>query len=130
MENKPNTKKSLLLSSKKRITAVVGATLILLAVIIGLYFAMQPQRTVANFCQSAKAEKNNFKANTSYDILLGSFKKLDAVAPNDIHPDTSLIVKGYESIVSDPSKAMASELGISSAQLRVNDYIAKNCSDY
>ncbi len=130
MENKSSTKRNALFSSKKRVWIILAAILVLVAVIIGLYLAVQPQRTVANFCQSAKAEKSNFKANTSYDILLGSFRKLDAVAPNDIHPDTTLIVKGYESIVNDPSKAIASELGISSPQMRVNDYISKNCPNY
>lgn len=127
--DKQNHQKSSTSLSKKR-TIVIVIAVLLLAVIIGLFFAMQPQRTVANFCQSAKDEKNNFKANTSYDKLLVSFKKLDAVAPEDIHSDTSLIVKGYESIVSDPSKAISSEAGISSSQMRVNDYIIKKCPDY
>lgn len=129
MENKLNTKKNPIFSNK-RVLVILAAALILIAVIIGLYFAMQPQRTVANFCQSAKEQKSNFKANASYETLLGAFKKLDAVAPNDIHSDTSLIVKGYESIVGDPSKAVAAELGFSSAQIRVNDYISKNCPNY
>ena len=114
----------------KKLIVIIITTLILLAVITGLFIAMQPQRSIENFCQTAKEEKNNFKANTSYDKLLGSFRKLDAVAPEDIRSDTSLIVKGYDSIVSDPSKAVASELGVSSSQMRVNDYITKNCPNY
>lgn len=110
--------------------AAIIAIFILVAIIIGLFIAMQPQRTVENFCRSAKEEKSNFKANTSYDKLLESFRKLDTVAPKDIRSDTSLIVKGYDSIVSDPSKAVTSELGISSSQMRVNDYITKNCPNY
>jgi len=129
MDSKQNNHKVSTLLSKKRMLVIILAAF-LLAAIVGLFFAMQPQRTVANFCQSAKDEKNNFKANTSYDKLLGSFKKLDAVAPEDIHSDTSLIVKGYESIVSDPSKAISSEVGISSSQMRVNNYITKSCPDY
>lgn len=129
MDSKQNHHKNPISLSKKRMLAIIIAAL-LLVVIVGLFFAMQPQRTVANFCQSAKDEKNNFKANTGYDKLLGSFKKLDAVAPEDIHSDTSLIIKGYESIVGDPSKAISSEAGISSSQMRVNDYIIKNCPDY
>jgi len=115
--------------NKRTMTAII-AVLILVAIIIGLSIAMQPQRTVENFCQSAKEEKSNFKANASYDKLLGSFKKLDAVAPEDIHPDTSLVVKGYESIARDPSEAVSSELGMSSSQMRINNYITKNCSNY
>lgn len=130
MENKPGAMKNSILPSKKRIVIIIVAVLILIAAIISLYLVMQPQRTVANFCQSAKEEKTNFKANTNYDTLLGSFKKLDMVAPDDIHSDTSLVVKGYESIVSDPSKAVASELGISSAQMRINNYITKKCPNY
>ncbi|SRR6266496_462694 len=117
-------------SKKRNLMIIIISVLILIAVIIGLFIAMQPQRTTENFCQSAKDEKGNFKANIGYDKLLGSFKKLDAVAPDDIHSDTSLIVKGYESIVNDPSKAVSSELGISSSQMRVNNYITKNCPNY
>jgi hypothetical protein len=117
-------------SKKRNLIIIIISVLILIAVIIGLFIAMQPQRTTENFCQSAKDEKGNFKANIGYDKLLGSFKKLDAVAPDDIHSDTSLIVKGYESIVNDPSKAVSSELGISSSQMRVNNYITKNCPNY
>jgi hypothetical protein len=117
-------------SKKRNLIVIIISVLILIAVIIGLFVAMQPQRSVANFCKSAKEEKSNFKANTSYDKLLGSFKKLDAVAPDDIHADTSLVVKGYESIINDPSKAVSAELGISSSQMRVNDYITKSCPDY
>jgi capsular polysaccharide biosynthesis protein len=114
----------------KKLVIIIVTVLLLVAAGIGLFFAIQPQRTVENFCRSAKEEKSNFKANTSYDKLLGSFRKLDAVAPEDIRSDTSLIVKGYDSIVSDPSKAVTSELGISSSQMRVNDYITKNCPNY
>ena len=127
MENKPTNS---ILSNKRNLAIIITAVLILVAVIVGLFIATQPQRSVENFCQSAKEEKDNFKANTSHDKLLGSFKKLDAVAPEDIHPDTSLIVKGYESIVSDPSKAVSVEFGIAGSQMRVGDYITKSCPNY
>jgi hypothetical protein len=129
MDKRQDDRKKSMPLLKKRTLAIIIAVLVLLVALVG-FFVMQPQRTVANFCKSAKDEKSNFKANTSYDKLLGSFKKLDTVAPEDIHPDTSLIVKGYESIVSDPSKAISSEAGISSSQMRVNDYIIENCPDY
>lgn len=118
------------LHTKKRLLLAGASIAALICIIAILVSVTHLQRTVVNFCQSAKSEKGNFKASTSYDKLLGSFKKIDAVAPEDIHSDTSLIVKGYESIVSDPSKAISSEAGVSSSQMRVNDYIIKNCPNY
>lgn len=117
-------------SNKRNLTFIVVVALIFVVVIIGLFIIMQPQRSVESFCQAAKEEKNNFKRNAGYDKLLSSFRKLDAVAPEKVHSDTSLIVKGYESIVSDPSKAVSAELGIAGSQMRVNDYIIKNCPNY
>jgi hypothetical protein len=119
-----------ILSNKRNLVGIVTAVFIFVAVLIGLFMAVQPQRSVENFCKAAKEEKGNFKGGSGYDKLLGSFKKLDAVAPKDIHSDTSLIVKGYESIVSDPSKAVSAEFGIIGSQMRVNDYIIKNCPNY
>lgn len=115
---------------QKRLLIIASSTLLIILFVIIFFTLTQPSRSVANFCRVAKEEKHNFKANTSYDNLLGSFKKLDTVAPGEIHSDTALIVKGYESIANDPSKATTSELGISSPQLRVNDYIAKNCQGF
>lgn len=126
-QNKINSIKQ---SAKRTASVIIGGMLVLACVILAFSFLTQPQRSVANFCQSAKEEKDNFKANTSYDKLLDSFKKLDVVAPKDIHSDTSLIVKGYESITSDPSKAVSAELGMNNSQMRVSDYITKNCPGY
>ena len=116
--------------TKRKILVIVGGIIALVCVILAFIILTQPERSVASFCKTAKSEKSNFKANTGYDKLLGSFKKLDSVAPDEIHSDTSLIVKGYEAIVKDPSKSVSSELGISNSQMRVNDYITKNCPDY
>lgn len=128
MENKLNKKHLAFLSKKRNI--IIASSLLLVLIIIWLFFLMQPQRTVANFCQTAKEEKSNFQANTNYNTLLGAFNKLDAVAPDTIHPDTSLIANGYQSIVSDPSKATMTELGMANSQLKVSNYITKNCPNY
>lgn len=129
MENKLN-KKHLAFLSKKRNIIIIVSSLLLVLIIIALFFLMQPQRTVVNFCQVAKDEKSNFQANTNYSTLLDTFKKLDAVAPNTIRPDTSLIANGYQSIVSDPSKATMTELGMANSQLKVSNYITQNCPNY
>ena len=122
--------KSLPFSFNRRRVVIIIAACLLIAAIFGLFMVMQPLRTIENFCQAAKEEKSSFKGGVGYDKLLVSFKKLDVVAPKDIHSDTSLIVKGYESIVSDPSKAVSAEFGIAGSQMRVGDYITKNCPNY
>lgn len=55
------------MTSKKRntILAIVGATL--LAVFIGLFFVLQPSRTVANFCMTAKEEKPVLTGDVNYE---------------------------------------------------------------
>ena len=119
------------LSRKKRTLVIITiAALVLIVIIIGVFFAMQPQRTVANFCSVAKEEKSNFQAGTNYSTLLDTFKKFDAVAPNQVRSDTSLVVNGYQSIVNDPSRATATELGIANSQSKISSYISKNCPDY
>lgn len=116
--------------TKRKILLILGGVVTLVCIVILFITLTQPERSVANFCEVAKEEKDSFKANTNYDRLLSSFVRLDTVAPDEIRSDTSLIVKGYESVVSDPSKSVLSELGISSSQIRVNDFIVKNCTDY
>lgn len=130
MENKLIKSKSLKLPPKKKLVVAIIAVLVIVAVIVGVFMAMQPQRTVANFCSVAKEEKSNFQAGTDYNTLLNAFKKLDSVAPDAIHPDTSLVASGYQSIVSDPSKTTTTELGMANSQLKVSGYITKNCPDY
>ena len=115
---------------QKKLLVIASSALLIILCVILFFFITQPSRSVENFCKVAKEEKGNFKRDASYDKLLSSFKKLDGVAPDTIDSDTSLIVKGYESILDDPSKAVASELGISNSQMRVNDYITKNCPNY
>lgn len=105
MENKLS-KKSLIFLSKKR-NIIIAVCAVFLVLIIVLFFLMQTQRTVANFCSVAKEEKSNFQAGTNYSTLFSTFKKLNAVAPNQVRSDTSLVVNGYQSIVNDPSKSIA-----------------------
>lgn len=118
------------LPEKKKLLIISIVAVVLICVILVLISIMQPQRTVTNFCQVAKEEGPHFKADTSPAVLLNVFKRIDAVSPDVIHPDTSVVVKGYQSIVDDPSKAIASELGMASSQLKVSDYIVKSCTGY
>ena len=117
----------LLMKRHKRVSIAIMAAIV---VIVVLFFALQPQRSVASFCSAAKSEKPNLKGDKSYDILLSTFKRFDAVAPSDIQPDTKAVVKGYEVIVADPSKTIGTEFGIMGSQMRISDYIQKNCKDF
>ena len=125
MKNEVNLK-----LTKKSLVIIIAVVVLLGLITVWLFFAMQPQRTVANFCSVAKEEKSNFQAGTNYSALLSTFKKLDAAAPDEVHSDTSLVVNGYQSIVNDPSKTTATELGMASSQLKISSYISKNCPDY
>ena len=129
MQSKTQKKDSALFS-KRKILIAGGLVALIACMIVALTLLTQPERSVANFCKVAKEEKSSFKSNTAYEKLLVSFKKIDQVAPEEIHPDTSLIVKGYESIASDPSEALSTELGISNSQMRVSSYITANCPDF
>ncbi|HMI08972.1 MAG TPA: hypothetical protein VK497_01065 [Candidatus Saccharimonadales bacterium] len=131
MENKQNThKNSSLLSDKKKLMLIAGAGVLVLIAIVSIFFLTKPERSVASFCRVAKEQKGSFDPDTGMEQLLSSVKKMDDVAPSEIHSDTSLIIKGYETIINDPSKATSTELGISGSQVRVSDYITKNCPDY
>lgn len=130
MENKLTNKNNPILSSKKRIVIVIIAAFVLVAIMIGIFFAMQPQRTVANFCRVAKEEKSTLVGDVNYDKRLDTYKKLEAVSPDDIRPDISTIRKGYEEIVKSPSNTLNTGLGMSGAENRRTDYIESNCKDF
>lgn len=123
-------KKNPALLLKRKILLIVGLVIMSICIFMASTLLIRPERSIANFCQAAKEEKDSFKSNTSYDKLLRSFEKIDQVAPEKIRHDTALIVKGYESIVNDPSETLSSELGITNSQMRVSDYITANCSDF
>lgn len=128
MENKLNSKNYT--PSKKRLLLILGAVLILVAVIIGLYFAMQPQRTVASFCRVAKEQKSILVGDVNYEKRLDAYRKLEVVSPDDIRPDITTIRKGYEEIVKSPSNTISTGFGMSGAENRRTDYINTNCKDF
>ncbi len=128
MENKLNNKKNLALSSKKRI--IVAIILVLVAGMIGLFFVVQPQRTVANFCRVAKEEKPTLVGDVNYEKRLDAYKKLETVSPDEIRPDISTIRKGYEDIVKSPSNTLSTGFGMSGAENRRTAYIESNCKDF
>lgn len=124
MKNKVNLKLA------KKSLVIIAVVILLGLITVWLFFAMQPQRTVANFCSVAKEEKPNFQAGANYTVLLSAFKKLNAVAPDEIHSETSSVVDGYQSIVNDSSKTTTAELGMANPQLKISSYISKSCPDY
>lgn len=109
---------------------IVIAALILVAVIIGLFIAMQPQRTAANFCKVAKEEKSILVGDVNYEKRLETYKKLETVSPDDIRPDITTIRKGYEEIVRNPSNTLSTGFGMSGAENRRTAYIDANCKDF
>jgi len=125
MENKSTTS---ILSKKRNLVIIIIAVLI--AVIIGLFIAMQLQRTVANFCKVAKEEKSTLVGDVNYEKRLETYKKLEAVSPDDIRPDITTIRKGYEEIVKNPSNTLNTGFGMSGAENRRTAYIDANCKDF
>lgn len=107
--------------------------ILVLAVSIAIVIAflmMQPERSVANFCNVAKQEKATLTGDVSYEKRLNAYKQLEAAAPNDIKPDITIIRKGYDDIVKNPSNTLATGLGMSSAENRRTVYINTNCKDF
>lgn len=127
MENNSTTS---ILSKKRNLVIIIVAVLILIAVIIGLFIAMQPQRTVANFCKVAKEEKSTLVGDVNYEKRLETYKKLEVVSPDDIRPDITTIRKGYEEIVKNPSNTLNTGFGMSGAENRRTAYIDANCKDF
>jgi hypothetical protein len=117
-------------SLPKKRTLVIITTLLFLAVIIGLFFAMRPERSIASFCRVAKEEKPILTGDVDYKKRLDSYKKLEAVSPNAIQSDITTIRKGYEQIVQDPSKTLSAGFGMSGAENRRTAYINSNCKDF
>lgn len=127
---KTDTKNKANLKLTKKSLVIVAAVVLLGLITVWLFLAVQPQRTVANFCSVAKEENPNFQAGANHTALLSAFKKLDAVAPDEIHSETSSVVDGYQSIVNDSSKTTTAELGMANSQLKISSYISKSCPDY
>ncbi len=128
---KQDKDKSGRMPTKKQTIIIGGILLALVAVIIiGLFFATQPERSVASFCRVAKEEKSVLTGDVNYEKRLESYKKLEAVSPDDIRPDISTIRKGYEEIVKNPSSTLSTGLGMSGAENRRTTYIDTNCKNF
>ncbi len=116
--------------TRKRPLFVVGCTLLLGCLVLIFVFLTQPQRTVANFCSTAKEEKAILVGNVNYRQRLDAYKRLEAVSPDAIQPDITIIRKGYEDIVSNPSDTLSAGLGMSGAENRRSAYINANCPNF
>lgn len=116
--------------SRKQIIlfSIVGIVAIL--VILIAFLLMQPERSVASFCRVAKQEKSVLVGDVPYEKRLESYKKLEAVSPDDIRSDISTIRKGYEEIVKSPSNTLSAGLGMTGAESRRTTYINTNCKDF
>lgn len=118
-----------MLMKHKPLAILVGVVIITCLVALFLLVA-RPERSVANFCRVAKEEKAVLVGDVSYEKRLESYKKLEAVSPDEILSDITTIRKGYESIVEDPSKTLSAGFGMSGAENRRTDYINQNCQDF
>ena len=127
MERKVENRKT---SAKRNILIITVIVALLVGIVIVLLFAMQPPRTVANFCKIAKEEKSVLTGNVNYEKRLELYKKLEAVSPDNIRSDITTVRKGYEEIIKSPSNTLGTGLGISGAENRRTAYINSNCKDF
>lgn len=110
---------------------ILGSSALLIILLVVIFFALtQPSRSVVSFCRVAKEEKSVLVGDVNYEKRLESYKKLEAVSPDNILSDITTIRKGYESIVQNPSNTINAGLGIAGAENRRTDYINKNCSNF
>jgi hypothetical protein len=107
----------------------VAAIIAAVAIVVVLFFALQPDRSIANFCKVANEEKQTIVGSENYEKRLETYKKLERVAPEEIRPDVTTIRKGQQDIVDNPSNTFATELGLSGSGDRLVKYISKNCSE-
>lgn len=114
---------------KKRIILIVTFIVLSLGIFLSIG-AFQPERTVANFCKVAIEEKATLVGNVNYEMRLEAYKKLEAVSPEDIHPDIKTIRRGYEEIIQNPSTSLSSGIGMSGSENRRTTYIEQNCKDF
>ena len=112
---------------------IMGCVLLAIAITIGLFSIFilnQPKRSVANFCEVAKDQKNILTSNSSNQELLTAYTKLEAVSPETIKSDIKTIRNGYKKVVNDNSSAIATGIEISSAENRRTIYVKSNCEDF
>lgn len=129
MKNMSFIKKNLPFLSTKRMRVILAAAIILIIIIIGLFFAVQPPRTIANFCQTVKEQKSILVGDVNYEKRVEAYKKLEAVSPDDIRPDITAIRKGYEEIVKNPSNTLGAGFGMAGSENRRDAFIKTNCKD-
>lgn len=101
----------------------------ILTFILFLLF-LQPERSVENFCQVLHDEKTAVTGNVNEEKRLEAYKKLEAVAPDDIRPDIATIRKGYEAVVANPAAIWTAGFGMMGAEGRRTEYIQKNCPEF
>lgn len=116
--------------TKRNSILLACSGLVVVILIIVVFLSIQPERSIANFCQVAKQQKTILTTDVSYDKRLEAYKRLEAVSPDDIRSDITTIRKGYESIVQNPSNTVSAGMGMSGAENRRTDYINKNCTDF
>lgn len=132
-QEKADNKKKFL-TQRNIVLLVLGVLAIFIlgiAIIVMTINLTQPERSVASFCSVTKEQKSVLvTGNENYEKRLEAYKKLEAVSPDEIQSDITIIRKGYESIVTNPSNIISAGLGMSGAENRRTDYITKNCTDF
>jgi len=110
------------------VLAIVGALAVICLVFT--FLLLRQDRSIASFCRVAKEEKSILVGDVNYEKRLESYKKLEAVSPDDIRPDITAIRKGYEEIVKNPSNTLGAGFGMAGSENRRDAFIKTNCKDF
>jgi hypothetical protein len=110
-----------------RIVMVVGVAIVLL---VALFFALQPQRSVASFCNVAGNEKSALAGNKNAADTLSAYQKLEPVAPDSIVSDVTTIRKGLEDNSANLSASLNESAGMIVSEGKVNTFLQSNCSAF
>lgn len=145
MMNQKETHNKQFLTKQNSILFISGGLIIVVLILIA-FLLMRPERSIANFCSErtkivAKVDQSGKKNGnypstvlnrTTNDITLfiDGYKKLENVAPESISADVTTVRKGMEAIDSNPSNMLNAGIGTAGAELRLQEFTKKNCTDY
>jgi hypothetical protein len=92
--------------------------------------SVKPERNVANFCRFYQEEKDSLVgSDASYEDSLRAFRKLEAVSPDEVRADITIIRKGTETLLEDPSKLGDMSMAVLGASGKFSDYVQAHCRD-
>lgn len=113
-----------------KLQLVISVCGIFVLSLLGVFFFFSQEfRSLENFCNAVSEQKKagNFQPGTSPRLLHEAFKKIDKVAPADIHESTGHVREGYKHMLDKPGDKVTLELGMTSALVKFDEYVELKC---